>query len=236
MVTENQTLLVYFVIGFPIAVLGVFSWLVTRHHHKLYGPGDYKSDDTFARTFPTATPNEVLEKRKEEVKNLESVAPQQAPAQADKTKGSASSTEDRVSPYIVESLVIQELQASEKGSVRREIRIGKQIVDCVIESPIGLTIVEIKTLPKNWYLFTALQQAGRTLGRAAVEIGNDSPPQNIKTMVVLVLLQTLTQDELDREKSRLSSDERPDEIRVLYQEELLKKYQGYILPTLAAPL
>ncbi|MFO1108782.1 MAG: hypothetical protein U1E61_06350 [Bradyrhizobium sp.] len=226
---ENQTLLVYFVICFPIGVLGVFSWLVTKHHHKLYGPGDYKSDDTFARTFPTATPNEVLEKRKEEVKDLESTAPQLLPVPNDRVKGDVPSAADRFDAYILESLVIQELQASESGSVRREVRIGRQIVDCVIESPAGLTFVEIKALSENnWYLFSALQQAGRTLHKAVKAAGNDSPPLIIKTMAVLVLWQTLPQDELDREMSRLPPEERPDSIRILYRQELLSKYRGYI--------
>jgi hypothetical protein len=29
---ENQTKLVYFIVGFPFVVLSVFGWLVSRHH------------------------------------------------------------------------------------------------------------------------------------------------------------------------------------------------------------
>ncbi|MBK7875554.1 MAG: hypothetical protein IPJ77_07355 [Planctomycetes bacterium] len=43
----ERTPLVWFLVTFPLLVLGVFSWLVCRHHEKLYAPGDYRSDDVF---------------------------------------------------------------------------------------------------------------------------------------------------------------------------------------------
>lgn len=39
--------IIWFLVAFPFIVLGVFGWLVSRHHEKLYAPGDYKSDDGF---------------------------------------------------------------------------------------------------------------------------------------------------------------------------------------------
>ncbi|MEQ8266783.1 MAG: hypothetical protein RH982_06285 [Parvibaculum sp.] len=44
---KNQTVLVWFVVLFPCAVLIVFAWLVAKHHKKLYAPHDYRSDDGF---------------------------------------------------------------------------------------------------------------------------------------------------------------------------------------------
>jgi hypothetical protein len=32
---------------FPVFVLATFGWLVSKHHEKLFGPGDYKSDAGF---------------------------------------------------------------------------------------------------------------------------------------------------------------------------------------------
>jgi hypothetical protein len=28
--------------------LGAFLWLVAKHHRKLYGPGDYRTDESFS--------------------------------------------------------------------------------------------------------------------------------------------------------------------------------------------
>jgi hypothetical protein len=39
--------LVWFLVLFPVFVLFTFAWLVSKHHEKLYAPGDYKSDEGF---------------------------------------------------------------------------------------------------------------------------------------------------------------------------------------------
>ncbi|MGG7564967.1 response regulator [Rhodovulum sp. DZ06] len=48
--TEPQrTVLVWFLALFPAAVFAVFSWLVVRHHLKLYGPSDFSGDGDVER-------------------------------------------------------------------------------------------------------------------------------------------------------------------------------------------
>jgi CheY-like chemotaxis protein len=39
--------IVWFLVIFPVLVLGVFGWLVSRHHAKLYSPADYRQDSSF---------------------------------------------------------------------------------------------------------------------------------------------------------------------------------------------
>lgn len=65
---EQIDIIVYFLVGFPLIVLAIFYWLVTRHHQKLYSPQDYKNDDTFLKTIPIfkATNEEVRKKYEEE--------------------------------------------------------------------------------------------------------------------------------------------------------------------------
>jgi hypothetical protein len=41
--------LIWFLVVFPILVLGVFAWLVSRHGGKLYGPGDYRDEENYIR-------------------------------------------------------------------------------------------------------------------------------------------------------------------------------------------
>lgn len=43
--------LVIFLSAFPLFVLFVFAYLVSKHHQKLYSPEDYKNQDDFVRTF-----------------------------------------------------------------------------------------------------------------------------------------------------------------------------------------
>lgn len=43
--------LVWFLVIFPVLVLGIFSWLVSRHHYKLYAPADHVDPKGFEKTF-----------------------------------------------------------------------------------------------------------------------------------------------------------------------------------------
>jgi cytochrome c oxidase subunit IV len=37
--------LIYFLVVFPVLVLGVFAWLVSKHYNRLFGPSDFKNED-----------------------------------------------------------------------------------------------------------------------------------------------------------------------------------------------
>lgn len=39
--------IIWFMVAFPVIVLAVFGWLVSRHHTKLYAPSDYKDETHF---------------------------------------------------------------------------------------------------------------------------------------------------------------------------------------------
>lgn len=41
--------LIYFLVIFPILVLGVFAWLVSCHSSNLYSPSDYKNEENYIR-------------------------------------------------------------------------------------------------------------------------------------------------------------------------------------------
>ena len=41
--------LIYFLVFFPILVLGVFSWLVSKHSGKLFAPSDFKNEENYVK-------------------------------------------------------------------------------------------------------------------------------------------------------------------------------------------
>lgn len=48
--TTERIPLILFTAIFPVLVLILFGWLVAKHHDKLYGPQDYRSDEAFLKT------------------------------------------------------------------------------------------------------------------------------------------------------------------------------------------
>jgi hypothetical protein len=218
---ENQTVLVWFVVIFPLIVLGVFTWLVAKHHHKLYGPADFRNDDAFIRTLPTAAPVDVAKKHEDEVKQIEDNATQAPP------KLLLQSLKGRGAAYVLETLALQELQSFIDGSFRRELQLAdRMIVDGIFENPASITFVEIKTLTVNWYLFTALQQASRVLSAARRQALQQAVQKQVITMAILVVDDHIAEEEMQKQAERLPIDERPNLIRQFVKNELLAKY-GY---------
>jgi CheY-like chemotaxis protein len=41
--------LIYFLITFPVLVLGVFAWLVSKHSGKLFAPSDFKDEENYVK-------------------------------------------------------------------------------------------------------------------------------------------------------------------------------------------
>src|SRR5688572_15381991 len=46
---EERLPLIYFLITFPVLVLGVFSWLVSKHSGKLFAPSDFKDEENYVK-------------------------------------------------------------------------------------------------------------------------------------------------------------------------------------------
>ncbi len=47
--TGERLPLIWFLVLFPVLVLGVFAWLVSRHGGKLYGPSDYRDEGNYVK-------------------------------------------------------------------------------------------------------------------------------------------------------------------------------------------
>ena len=46
---DHKSVIVWFLVLFPVLVLAVFTWLVVQHHEKLYAPADFRDDENFMR-------------------------------------------------------------------------------------------------------------------------------------------------------------------------------------------
>jgi hypothetical protein len=167
----NQTILVIFVVLFPILVLAVFGWLVSCHHTKLYGPGDYRNDQSFLDAGRSVDTNSVGRKLEEEIQKEEATADQPElateetpdavqlpneqsgpPTETPEQKferlifTSQSNSSSRLNQaYVAEGLVFQALQSEFGGSIRRGVSLSGQQIDGLLYRPDGnVTAVEVK--------------------------------------------------------------------------------------------
>ena len=61
--------LIWFIIIFPIVILGAFLYLVVNHHEKLYAPSDFRDDNAFIETM---SGKKIKEKQEKEAELLSS--------------------------------------------------------------------------------------------------------------------------------------------------------------------
>ncbi|MGN6519404.1 MAG: hypothetical protein ACTHK2_08280 [Dokdonella sp.] len=70
---ERQPL-IYFIVVFPVIVLGVFCYLVTCHHLKLYAPNEYPSEASFLKTLDLKGAEKKLREEVSEIKSAVATA------------------------------------------------------------------------------------------------------------------------------------------------------------------
>lgn len=80
--------LIYFLVVFPILVLGVFSWLVSRHSGKLFAPSDFKDEENYVKmqmavvaSLTAATAKSLPPASEAELHNIVDVVRAAGPAQ-----------------------------------------------------------------------------------------------------------------------------------------------------------
>jgi hypothetical protein len=79
---EERLPIIWFMVLFPLVVIGVFSWLVSRHHKKLYAPFDFKDERHFFQVYDP------------DLRNLGYAMPGQSPDWAKEKRASNGSSVD----------------------------------------------------------------------------------------------------------------------------------------------
>jgi hypothetical protein len=140
--------LVLFLVIFPVIVLAVFSWLVSKHHTKLYSPRDFPNEEGFFRVLTPAEQRERLQEEAEEVAEVPPKLPDaRIPTEAARPiwPPSLDGVTSRV--FLIEALVFRQLELEFGQSIQRQVSIGRDLgFDGLIPSKEGLTVFEIKYL------------------------------------------------------------------------------------------
>jgi len=64
--------LIYFLVIFPVLVLGVFAWLVSSHSNKLFAPSDFKNEDNYVKVQMSVVASLVAASSKDKAPSSES--------------------------------------------------------------------------------------------------------------------------------------------------------------------
>lgn len=133
-----QLILVLFIVLFPFAILVVFYLLVTKHHEKLYAPGDFKDERLF---FRPATEEELIENQKTALEEIDT-------EEAKTTDTSTTSAELKVNFQAIESSALDFMEKGFGHKISRdfvaEIDGKKFFFDGVYQDDKRLDLFEVK--------------------------------------------------------------------------------------------
>jgi hypothetical protein len=118
--------LIMFIVIFPVIVLGIFYLLVSRHHGKLYAPGDYKDDKSFLRTLSQEEREQKFEKEVEEALPPEIIQSTSETERCDSqlTPPTTPLIQIREELRLVEELVVNKFERELGQRAQRDVGVG----------------------------------------------------------------------------------------------------------------
>lgn len=149
-----------FIVLFPLMVLITFYRLVTKHHGKLYGPGDFRDDSSFLRTLSQEEQETKLDKEVKESLG-EDVVEDSETAQESKSSLVENDSDDnarksrieehqkfRSELYQIEKKVIEQVATDYGVKVETNIAIGgtEAVFDAMLIKKGTRTFIEVKAL------------------------------------------------------------------------------------------
>ena len=229
----QKWMLVLFLTLFPIIILGVFVYLVVRHHTKLYAPLDFRSDESFIRTL---TPEEQRSRREKEIaeeqlelnasKSTSSSTPEQDDNNLDEDPSLQMDASTRY--LLAEDLVLRQIEAEREVTVRRQVALqGKSktvTFDGIIVQSNEITAIEVKYVSSPASIGT-VQDSVRRFIEVFAQVRENGPATTFK--IVLAIVTNLPPKSTRRLKEHFSKtfgSESPIEVRYFNFDELRKKF------------
>ena len=148
--SDERSPLIIFIVLFPVVVLGIFYLLVSRHHGKLYAPGDYKDDQSFLRTLSQEERERKLEKDVEEAIPL---SINEQPTISNQTNTSNFNMQRPISEMrdelrLIENLVVTKFESELNQRAERDVAVGDTGTnfDALFQAEGKFTFLEVKSM------------------------------------------------------------------------------------------
>ena len=152
---SNQGTYIWFLMVFPFVLVAAFFLTLNFNHKVLYAPSDYKNEENFIKSLPTATFVEKVRKIEQEIEDIEeNSSPDEAgPGGSEKDGVSYKNLVRRsvqASYMLAEELIFTKLQREFSAEIKREVKAlpgdrGRgYIYDGVVSEKDSTTIIEVK--------------------------------------------------------------------------------------------
>ncbi len=215
--------LIWFMVLFPLVVLGAFYRLVTTHHTKLYAPRDYSDSEGFFRAL---TPAEQRERLRREVHNFElsGASQNEAGHQISALEMESAGFSPTTSYVLAEELAFRELESQLKRNIQRHVELeGVGYADGILKTRTSDRdyAIEVKVLHPA-QVVEGVREAAQQIRSFARQLNREW-----NFILAVVLVRPLGEDAkplVDDLREELKSGSIPIRLRVFDFENLSKKY------------
>jgi hypothetical protein len=149
--SDERLPLIWFMVLFPCLVLGVFGWLVAKHHHKLYAPTDFQNSDGFFRAI---SPDEFKAKLQADAESVQDESDSHLPeSQSNPLEGDVRKAPLTAQILVAETLAVKAIEAEFGRPIIRNQHIQHRSLrhDGVFHLPDRQVVVEVKfTRSRSW--------------------------------------------------------------------------------------
>jgi hypothetical protein len=233
----NQATYIWFLMIFPVILVGLFFVTLNFNPKVLYSPSDFRDEENYMRIFqPASIAQKALKIRDELADTAEREALPTEPQPVSEPRLFTSrqqvseimKQDSRARYELAEELIIDRLSREFRSQPRRDMSLRNKrngfMFDAVFERPNGLTIVEVKFHTPN---FLRLRD---TLNQIQTSI--QSLPENLRrstTVILAIAHDDMKEDKVFAAKRQLESMTAafplPIEIRMFALSDLLKELE-----------
>ena len=212
--------IVWFVVFFPVVVLGAFYRLVTHHHQKLYPPMDYRDERLFLRTLPPE------EQRDRVAREIDELSAQDDRGPSETAPGPSLPPLPREGYLLAQELAFRQLELDFGRPINRYLGVAGQphlAFDGGLTTQAGVVFIEVKYGRQPFYSPRILREVlkRRAAARAAL-------PDRYITLYLVVVAEMAAEHRRQLEeniRSFLSSEQVRDvELRVFDLGELRRRF------------
>ncbi len=168
---------VWFLVAFPALMLGVFTYLVVKHHEKLYAPSEYRDERHF---FKKLSAEDQKQKLDEQVDGLLQ----------------AESTREKITQAAQGGSTEAAYRSLTRGEIRQEISIAEDLAFRALEEEFGCSIARQVGIPagKGWLNLDGAVARGEELVAIEVKFVKDGKVALFQLEHLVQLLETLKFD------------------------------------------
>ena len=200
--SQERQPLIWFLVVFPVLVLLLFAWLVTRHHTKLYAPTDFADNEGFFRALTVHERRERLEREVAVIESDAPVAESASPSSVGLPSTAAMRADLRYRVIVAEDLAIRELETEFDRPILRQVSVGADRgVDGVFTLQDRQVAVEIKYLRTLKNAVRVASEGVATANSLATAIRNAMPV----TLLIAVVVDMDDTNAIERVRSMLTA-------------------------------